>query len=89
MTSAKTDDARLAFAFRSATARSPNPRELAVLRGIHEKQLARYRADPKAALALLAVGESPRNETLPVAEVAAWAMVANVIFNLDEVVTKN
>ena len=36
----------------------------------------------------LAVGESPRDEELDPAELAAWTMVASVILNLDETVTK-
>ena len=47
-----------------------------------------YRRDGAAALKLLAVGESPRNERLDPGELAAWTMIANVILNLDETVTK-
>ena len=42
----------------------------------------------QAALKLLSVGESPRDEKLDAAELAAWTMVASVILNLDETVTK-
>jgi ribosomal protein L29 len=89
MASAASTDDRIAFAFRSAAARSPSPRETDILRGEYEKQLARYRADPKAALLLLANGEAPRDERLTTDEVAAWTMVASAILNLDEVVSKN
>ena len=44
--------------------------------------------DPDAAQKLLAVGEAPRNEKLDPAELAAWTMVASMILNLDETVTK-
>ena len=37
---------------------------------------------------LLAVGESTRRQSLNSAELAAWTMVANLILNLDETVTK-
>jgi hypothetical protein len=77
------------LAFRLATARLPNERETAVLRGVYEKQLARYRADPDAAAKLLTVGEAPRDQRLPADEVAAWSIVASVVLNLDETVTKN
>ena len=39
----------------------PSARETEILRGIYEKQLARYRADAKAAERLLSVGQSPRD----------------------------
>ncbi len=82
-----TDD-RLILAFRLATARPPTAAELGVLRQVLEKQLARYHADEKAALQLLAVGDSARVERLAPAELAAWTVVASVILNLDETVTK-
>jgi hypothetical protein len=79
---------RIVFAFRLATARYPSTREVAVLKRIYDKQLAAYRQDMKAVMQLLAVGESPRNEQLQPAELAAWTIVASVILNLDETVTK-
>lgn len=88
MTKAVTPDARIALAFRLATARLPNGQELAVLRKMFEEQLAVYRKDVKGALKLLSVGESKRNEKLDAAELAAWATIAGVILNLDETVTK-
>jgi hypothetical protein len=60
-----------------------------VLRRILDEQLALFRADTDAALKLLSVGESPRNERFEPAEVAAWATLASVILNLDEAVTRN
>jgi hypothetical protein len=83
-----TADERLAFAFRLATARQPSAKELGVLRKILERQIAVYKNDHEAAHKLLSVGESPRNENLDLAELAAWTTVASVILNLDETVTK-
>ncbi|MBI1831816.1 MAG: DUF1549 domain-containing protein, partial [Planctomycetes bacterium] len=80
---------RLAFAWRLATARVPTDREMAVLQRVLDKQLQTYRANPKAAADLLRVGESPRDESLPAPEVAAYTIVMSMILNLDEVVTKN
>ena len=81
-------DERLKFAFRSALSRAPSAAELTVLRGIYEKQLARFKASPDAATKLLTVGESPRDESLSAAELAAWSMVASALINLDETLTK-
>jgi len=80
---------RIAFAFRLATGRLPSERESAVLRKIYDRQLSLYQSDPKAADALLHVGESPVNEKFDKAELAAWTMVASTILNLDETITKN
>ena len=83
-----TADDRIAFAFRLATARPPSEAETRVLKTIFNDELATYRKDTAAALKLLKVGESPRNEALDPAELAAWTTVAGVILNLDETVTK-
>ncbi len=85
----KTPEARLAFAWRTATARAPSDREIGILQLALDKQLQIYRGNPKAAEALLRVGESPRDETLAATELAAYTIIASVILNLDEVVTKN
>jgi hypothetical protein len=73
---------RAAHAFRLCTARRPEPPELAPLVSFEEAQLARFRADPEAARA---VAGAPTGDA---AELAAWTMVANVLLNLDETLTK-
>ncbi len=88
MLAGRDDGERLALAFRTATGRAANERELAVLRGIYDAQLARFRADATAAADLMAVGEAPRDERFDVCELAAWTMVASTLLNLDETLTK-
>ncbi len=80
---------RIAFAFKLATSRVPNERETAVLARVFDSQRERFVADKGAAERLLKVGESPRDQKLDLAELAAWTVVANAILNLDEVVTRN
>jgi hypothetical protein len=82
-------DARLVFAFRSATARPPTPAELATLRSIYQRQSERFKKDPSGAAELVAVGQYPRPLTkLDPVEHATWAAVANVLLNLDETITR-
>src|SRR5258706_1835256 len=88
MLEAKSNKDRIALAFRLAMAREPKAAELSVLLKLHDEQAATYRANQEAALKLLCVGESKRNENLDSAELAAWTMVASAILNLDETVTK-
>jgi uncharacterized protein DUF1553/uncharacterized protein DUF1549/cytochrome c len=76
-------EARAAHAFRLCTARRPSAPELAPLLAFEDEQLARFRADPKAARAV--AGDAAPAE---IAELAAWTMVANVLLNLDETLTK-
>lgn len=83
-----TPDERLTYAFRLATARKPLPDEMAVLLKVFQKHLARFQADPEAAKKLLAVGDSATTAAMAHEELAAYTLVANLILNLDETVTK-
>jgi hypothetical protein len=82
-------DARLTFAFRLAIGRKPSPGELSTLRASLEKYVARFRNSPAAAEELITHGESPRDKSLDVVELAAHTAIASVLLNLDEAVSKN
>ena len=88
LTEAGSDRDRISLAFRLTMARPPAERELDVLLRIYQAQAAVYHANREAALRLLGVGESRRDETLDAAELAAWTIVASAILNLDETLTK-
>ena len=45
--------------------------------------------DPEAADVLTSYGESDRNDEVDVSELAAYTMIANLLLNLDESVTRN
>jgi Protein of unknown function (DUF1553) len=78
-----TPEARAAHAFRLCTARRPGSPELEPLLSFEAQQLARFRAHPEAARAV--AGDGAGSEA---PELAAWTMVANVLLNLDETLTK-
>ena len=79
---------RLAYGFEMATARPPSDQESAILGRAFAKQLESFREDRKAAARLLAQGESPVHMRAKRTELAAYAMTAGMILNLDETVTK-
>ena len=79
---------RIAWGFLRVTGRRPETAELQVLTGGLEKRLTKYRADEDAAKKLISQGESKPNPALAPAELAAYTLTANVLLNLDEVVTK-
>jgi hypothetical protein len=83
-----TADSRLAWMFRIATSRSPDAKELAELTSAYRDLLGSYGRDTEAAKKLIAVGESKPSVKMEPAELAAYTMVANLILNLDEVLTK-
>lgn len=84
-----TDQARIVWAWKTVTARTPTEDEIAIVRDTLASHLDRYNADAEAATQLIHYGESKTNEELPAGELAAWTMTANLLLNLDEVVTKN
>jgi hypothetical protein len=84
----RTPGERAIYAFRSTVGRAPTSVELEVILGQYAAQLAKYSGDREAATKLVSVGESPRDAALDVAEHAAWSMVANLLLNLDETITR-
>ncbi len=88
LTGEATDAARLEQAFRLVTARKPSAPEKQILTARLTRLRAQYSGDKEAALKLLAVGESRRNEQLDTASHAAWTALCSLLLNLDEVVTK-
>jgi hypothetical protein len=83
------DERRLEWAFREATSRAPDEREMDVLSRALARERAEFAADRASADALLAHGESPRNASIAPEEHAAWTQVAALILNLSEIVTRN
>jgi Protein of unknown function (DUF1553) len=81
--------ARLDHAFRLALSRPARPEEQTVLLNLLEKHRGQYRADLRAARALLATGESPQPPEIDPAELAAWTSVARVLLNLQETITRS
>ncbi len=85
---------RLSWAFRQVTSRQPDDRELQLLAAAYEKHLSTFVAEPAAASALI---ESATTLLEPPSagrdksrdpELAAWTLLANLLLNLDETVTK-
>jgi hypothetical protein len=84
----RSDEQRINHAFRLATARVPKAAERSVLKEVLREALGRFAEDRESAAALVAVGESPRDESLDLAHHAAWTLVASAILNLDETLTR-
>ena len=84
----QSDADRIRFAFELATARLPSEREVEILQGALRRSLKDFQQNPERAKQYLLVGESNRNESIDLAEHAAWASVASMILNLSETITK-
>ena len=81
-------DVQVRYAFRLVTSRWPSAKEVEILQDVYRQQVGLFRADPAAAQRLLTVGESRQQNAFDVVEHAAWTMVASLILNLDEAITK-
>lgn len=80
---------RLTLLCRALLQRLPSAEESRLLEDLYRRHVAQYRADRKAAEALMHVGNArPPAETL-LAETAAWTAVARVLLNLHETITRD
>ena len=84
----ETPEDRVAYGYLLATAHRPPSQAQTILVEGFRRHVDRYQADRAAALALVSQGESARDETLDVTELASYTMVANLILNFDGTVTK-
>ena len=81
-------DRRLNYLTIRLLARHIDEKERAVAKQTYDGFVDLYSMNIEEARKLLAVGDSPADEALPVRESAAWAMLASQIMNLDEVLNK-
>ena len=79
---------RICHAFRLVTGRLPSSREQQYLTTGFAANRRHYEQNQDAARKLLAVGEHPADPSLNVSELAAYTALANLLLNLDEVITK-
>lgn len=84
-----TDEARMAWAVRTALARSPRTAEMPVLLQLLAKHREDYGAAQEDALKLLETGASPVPSDADAVELAAWTSVARTLLNLHETITRN
>lgn len=75
---------RIELGFTSCLARKPSQRETDQLAALYASELAHYGRDPVAAVAMC----GGVVDGLDSSQLAAWTVVANVLMNLDEMVSK-
>ena len=82
------EDERLSRIFRFATARHPTADEKAVLSSGFNYHLDRFRDNPEAASALISTARAAMAPSFSRPELAAYSMMASLILNLDETITR-
>ncbi|MFM8982674.1 MAG: PSD1 and planctomycete cytochrome C domain-containing protein [Spartobacteria bacterium] len=80
---------RIRRGLRLATGRTPDGDDLESWVSFSNENLARFNADPANAEKFLSYGETPREESLPPAELAALSFTMSAILNLDETITRD
>jgi hypothetical protein len=81
-------EGREAYIFELVTARKPSSLEKETMSKVYEQAFRKYLTTPDLAKKLLLVGETKTDPSLPAAEHAAMSIVANMILNLDESLTR-
>jgi len=74
--------------YRKLTGLTPSAKELELLESLQQKELAKFREDPKRATGWLSAGQYVVDKNMDPALVAANAVVASVILNSDATLTK-
>ena len=85
----ETDESRVAHMLRLCTARLPDEKKVSELTSLLNDERNIYKDDVESAKKLIAFGAAAPDDSLDPNELAAWTMLANVVLNLDEVVSKN
>jgi mono/diheme cytochrome c family protein len=83
-----TDRERMVYAFRLATGRRPDAVELQKLLAFLAEQRAHFAENTAAAVYVSAADLNKLPEGVDLHKVAPWTMVARVLLNLDETITK-
>ena len=73
--------------FQRILLRPPTKDEIEVLGGYYDEYLEKFRKNPEAAVGILNVGRYP-SATADSSESAALMMVSQVLYNLDETISK-
>jgi len=82
------DEDRIAFLWKRTLSRPPTTEELSLVKGLLDRRRNEYKADPKAAGELLAVGIAPRDKTIDPIELATWTTAARAVLNLHEAIAR-
>jgi len=89
ISSEETLEERIRLMFQLATSRAPRQDQLASLAAYFESEKANFEEKVEDASAFLSIGDSAQQPLLPEPELAAYALLATAIYNLDESITRS
>ncbi|WP_422861976.1 PSD1 and planctomycete cytochrome C domain-containing protein [Flagellimonas sp. W118] len=79
---------QISFIFQSATSRKPKEEELTILNELYQSSLERIKTGEVIPDEYLSIGEFENTENLPADQLAALALTAHTILNLDETISR-
>lgn len=85
----KSVEDKIGSAFRGIICRKASSKEMGILSAYYAEQLQLFRDKKLNALKTLAVGDAPINRDLDLDESAALMKVVNIIYNMEEAITKS
>lgn len=80
---------RISTGYRMATGMTPDSETLKIMVENYKRRNLEFKKDTEAAKSLVKAGSSSYDSSLNVEELAAYTVTANVLLNLDQVLTKN
>ncbi|GMV26563.1 MAG: hypothetical protein AMXMBFR58_25940 [Phycisphaerae bacterium] len=84
-----TVESRARYGMRLCVSREPTQREIDRLTALYHEQFNEYSQQGQSAADLAAMGAPGTGGTFDPVEVSAWTVVANVLLNLDETLSRN
>ncbi|MBL8818827.1 MAG: PSD1 domain-containing protein [Planctomyces sp.] len=83
------DAERIEYLYRTIVSRRPTDKELTLVQDALATQRSLFLTEPDAAMKVIQAGDSSPRGIATAEETAAWTLIANLILNLDETVTRN
>ena len=84
----KSDADKLEFAWKLVTSRAPSMSKVQTLQSLLHDQQKLFKAEPEKAKQYLDIGDTQRDASLDQAQHAAWTVIANLLLNMDEALTR-
>ena len=84
----KSNAEKIDWAFSLVTSRKPGTGIRSKIEDLYEDQLKHFTENPENAKQFLTVGEKKRDESLNLAQHAAWSVIAKLMLNMDETINK-
>jgi hypothetical protein len=85
----RSSEERIRFALRLCLSCPPAEQQVTPLLALYQRELEKYRKDPKAADKMACDPLGPLPKEMAADELAAWTIIANVLINCDAVINKS